>query len=114
MSRSVKKVVAWGKSTRGHAARHNNKTWGDYQAAKARKEGKPIKRQHFRGKLQTLRDFEKYVQEGCGVNQDTCDKYDRDAQKGYLDYAAQHAASMPMELINKNYAKVLYNKQHSK
>ena len=47
MSRSVQKTISWGKSYNGCIGRHN-KTQGDYDAEKARKEGKPINKQHHR------------------------------------------------------------------
>lgn len=45
MSRSVQKTISWGKSYNGCIGRHN-KTQGDYDAEKARKEGKPINKHH--------------------------------------------------------------------
>ena len=105
MARSFQKTIAFGKSKRG--AQSRNKTWNDYDAQKAIKEGTPIYRQHGRFNLQTLQDFIDYVNDDCAVNSIFNDMYDR---RNYR----QLQNALKEGFTREDFAKKLFNKYRSK
>ncbi|MGN0728088.1 hypothetical protein [Treponema sp.] len=110
MSRSYQKTIAWGKSNNGGCTRHN-KTWGDYTAEKAKKEGVPVIRQHHRHNLQTLEDYIKYVENDCNTHTGTDDMYDRrnlEELRKWINENGDCAASLI------EFARNLYNKHRTK
>jgi len=118
MSDSVKKTIAYGKSTNGGQSRCK-KTRGDYAAKKARKEGKPIRKQHWRNDKQTLQDYEKYVNNNFNVTWDSTnnrwsggDMFDR-RNAAELSKLLKNK-TMSEENIKKLFALKLYNKAKSK
>jgi hypothetical protein len=85
MSRSYKKTISFGKSDNGGMTRCK-KTYGDFMAEKARKEGKPIHRQHHRRKLQTLNDYIEYVAHHFRMGTPLNDMYDRRRYRDYMHF----------------------------
>lgn len=110
MGKSFKKVIAFGKSTRGGQARHN-KTWGDWLAEKARKENKPIIRQHHRHFLQTYEDYVDYVLNHMFIETPYNDMYDRRRYENYKKFL--NGREETQSLIEE-FAKMLFNKDRSK
>ena len=111
MSRSVQKIISWGKSYNGCIGRHN-KTQGDYDAEKARKEGKPIRKQHRRASLQTLEDYINYVENLTNVDHGlVSDRYSRADHKELMNWIEEHG-DCAASLIE--FARKLYNKNRSK
>lgn len=109
MGKSYKKVIAFGKSC--HGRRGRNKTWGDWAAEKARKEGKPVPKQHFRHRLQTLEDYKEYVLSHMYVETPYNDMFDRRRFGEYLEFL--NGREETQELADE-FALKLYNKDRSK
>lgn len=109
MSRSIRKVISWGKSNNG--ANNRTKTWGDYAAKKARKEGKPIKKQHRRYDMQTLQDYIEYVKRDCDINSPYNDRFDRANYELLKDWLAEQGDN---EESRNEFAKKIYNKDKAK
>lgn len=110
MSRSIKKVISFGKSTRGGVGRHN-KTWGDWAAKKALKEGRPIRRQHHRHWLQTLDDYIDYVLNHFYIETPINDMFDRRRWEQYQKFL--DGRSETQDLISE-FARKLWQKDRSK
>ena len=107
MSRSVQKTISWGKSYNGCIGRHN-KTRGDYDAEKAHKEGKPVRKQHHRALLQTLEDYIQYVKNLAKIEPS---RYSNFYHKKLTEWVEKHGDS-DASLVE--FAKKLYNKNRSK
>ncbi|MBQ3634392.1 MAG: hypothetical protein II951_02115 [Bacteroidales bacterium] len=110
MSRSFKRTIAFGKSTRGGQSRHT-KTWDDYVAEKAIKADRPVCPQHYRHKLQSLEDYVAFVTDHCRVNSRLSSTYDRRRFACFLAFLYGRPESP--ELI-RAYALKLFNKDRSK
>ena len=114
MSRSYKKTIAYGKST--STASRPKKTWGDFAADKARKEGKPIRKQHWRHDLQTSQDYLTYVQEHfrhADIPYGSHDMFDRKNWEDYQLFIKEHGGVETTE-IQVLFSLMLYNKAKSK
>ena len=110
MGKSWKKTIAFGKSDNGCSNRCR-KTWGDWAAKKALKDGKPIRKQHHRHVLQTYEDYCVYVKNHMNVNMPCNDMYDRSRFESYKKFL--NGREETQELIEE-FAKRLYNKDKSK
>ena len=110
MSRSFKKTISFGKSDNGGGNRCK-KTWGDYAAEKARKDGMPIKKQHHRHDYQTLQDYIEYVKNHFNIDTYYNDAYDRHRFNLYNEFLAGRQETQ--ELIVE-FATMLFNKDRSK
>jgi hypothetical protein len=110
MSRSYKKTISFGKSDNGGMTRCK-KTYGDFAAEKARKEGKPIHKQHHRHSLQTLEDYIEEVRNHFHLYTPLSDVYNRRRYKEYLRFLDGRKESE--ELIIE-YATKLFRKDKSK
>ena len=109
MSRSFKKVIAFGKSTRGRQSRC--KTYGDYAAKKARKENRPIIRQHYRHCLQTLDDYVDYVLNHFYIETIFNDMFDRRRWSQYQRFLDNREETQDLVL---EFATILWKKDRSK
>lgn len=110
MGKSWKKTISFGKSDNGVSSRCK-KTWGDYQAEKARRDGKPIRRQHRRHTYQTLEDYISYVKNHFKMNSSFNDMYDR---KRFEDYQKFLDGREETNELIEEFALKLYNKDRSK
>lgn len=111
MSRSFKKTLSFGKSDNGGMTRCK-KTYGDFLAEKARKEDKPIIKQHSRSTLQTLEDYINYVEKLTNVDHGlVTDRYSRADHKELMKWIEDHS-DCAASLIE--FARKLYNRNRSK
>ena len=111
MSRTVKKTIAFGRSTKGGSNR-TKKTWTDFANEKAQKAGKPIHKQHHRHNLQTLEDYIAWVESGFHIYNDSshpsyCSQ-ELKKYEGWLNGRKETPA------LIREYAKILFNKDKSK
>ena len=111
MSRSFKKTLSFGKADNGGMTRCK-KTYGDFAAEKARKEGKPIIKQHSRSTFQTLEDYINYVEKLTNAEKGlVSDRYSRADHKELMNWILEHG-DCAASLIE--FARKLYNKDRSK
>ena len=112
MSRSYQRhKISFGRAAAGCSQR-SKKTNTDWANEKARREGKPISKQHHRYNLQTLEDYIKWVSSGFHVHNDPSHpSYCSQEVKKYNSWLSGRQETP--ELI-KEYAIKLYNTDRSK
>lgn len=104
MSRSYKKVLAWGKSK---ASKMTRKGMGK---PLRNDEGKIEAKNHFRAKYQNLNDYIEYVKKHFNIDSQFNDMYDR---RHYEQYNKWLNGREETEDLIKEYANILYKKDRS-
>lgn len=110
LSRSYKKQISFGRSTRGKANRVK-KTYVDFENERRRREGLPLFKDHHRHNLQTLEDYITWVKRGFSVYGPESPYYCSAELKKYIAWL--DGKEETDELI-KQYAHILWKKDKSK